>query len=85
MAPRRATTRDDMRAELDKVHGRVTGLSERVANLEAQRPHTDAALARIEKSVDRLNGHIVKAIWIILGLFLTALWRVVSTGGVPHI
>lgn len=73
-----------MRSELDKVHGRVTDLQSRVATLEAQRPHIDAALSRIEKSMDRLNGHIVKAIWIILALFFTALWRVVtSSGNIP--
>lgn len=70
-----------MRGELDKVHGRVTDLQSRVATLEAQRPHIDAALSRIEKSMDRLNGHIVKAIWIIIALFLTALWRVVTSAG----
>lgn len=71
------------RAELNKMHGSVNELKERVATLEAQRPHIDDALERIEKSVERLNGHIVKAIWIILGLFITAVWRVATTGAIP--
>ncbi len=75
-----------MRAELGKAHDRITGLTERVANLEAQRPHIDASLARIERSVERLNGHIVKAIWIIIALFITAVWRVISAGsGIPGV
>lgn len=71
------------RAELDKLHRRVNDLTARVINLEAQGPHIDAALDRIEKSVDRLNSHLVKAIWIVLALFITALWRIVSTGSIP--
>lgn len=69
-------------------------MRERVVNLEAQQPHTTAALARIEKnisdhkadmksSLDRLNGHLSKAIWIILALFLTALWKLVASGQLP--
>lgn len=71
--------------DIEKLHDRINGLSGRVVNLEAQRPHTDASLARIEKSVERLNGHIVKGIWIIVGLFITALWRVATTTGIPGI
>jgi hypothetical protein len=74
-----------MREEINKLHERVNGLAGRVVNLEAQQPHTVAALKRIEKSVERLNGHLVRAIWIVLALFLTALWRVVSTGNLPSI
>ncbi|WP_339084238.1 hypothetical protein [Hyphomicrobium sp. ghe19] len=70
-----------MRAELDKVHGRVNKLNDRVVILETQGPHTKASLDRIEKSVERLNGHLVRAIWIIIALFITALWRVATTSG----
>ncbi|WP_245279875.1 hypothetical protein [Hyphomicrobium sp. 99] len=83
MAAKRATSADNMRAELDKIHGRVNKLNDRVVVLETQRPHVEAALDRIEKSVERLNGHAVKAMWIILALFITALWRVATTTGVP--
>lgn len=71
------------RDDIEKLHERINGINTRVVNLEAQRPHIDASLSRIEKSVERLNGHIVKAIWIILGLFFTALWRVATTTGIP--
>lgn len=70
----------NIRNELDRVHERVNSLRERVTNLEAQQPHTVAALARIETSVNKLNGHVSKAVWIILALFLTAVWKVAVTG-----
>ncbi|MFZ5692462.1 MAG: hypothetical protein ACOY5F_14530 [Pseudomonadota bacterium] len=73
----------DTRTEIDKLHGRVSDLKERVVNLEAQQPHTTAALTRIEKSVEQLNGHVSKGVWAILGLFLVALWKMILTGHVP--
>jgi hypothetical protein len=69
--------------DVEKLHERINGLSARVVDLEAQRPHINSALDRIEKSVDRLNAHLVRAVWIILGLFIVALWRIVSPGGAP--
>jgi len=39
------------RNELDKLHGRINDLKERVVSLEAQQPHINAALLRIEGSV----------------------------------
>lgn len=71
------------RAEIEKLHGRITRLSERVVNLEAQQPHISGTLVRIEKNVERLNGHLSKAVWIILALFLTALWGLVVRGNLP--
>lgn len=55
-----------IRAEIEKLHERVSGLKERVVNLEAQQPHINAALARIEGSVDKLTNRIGKAIWAVL-------------------
>lgn len=75
----------DARGELDKLHERITRLRERVTNIEAQQPHITAALLRIEKNVERLNGHIVKAVMVILALFLTALWRLVANGQLPGV
>jgi chromosome segregation ATPase len=72
-----------LRAEIEKLHGRITRLSERVVNLEAQQPHISGTLARIEKNVERLNGHLSKAVWIIFALFLTALWGLVVRGNLP--
>ncbi|MHB0785569.1 hypothetical protein [Bradyrhizobium sp. 5.13L] len=71
------------RAEIDKLHGRVSDLKERVVSLEAQRPHIDAALSRIERNVEKLNGHVSKGVWAILGLFIVALWKMVIAGHVP--
>lgn len=84
----------EIRLEFEKLHGRVNDLKERVVNLEAQQPHISAALARIERdgkdawerieiSIGRLNGHLSKGVWIIVALFLTAIWRLVQSGGIP--
>lgn len=64
--------RSEFRAEIEKLHARDSDLKERVVVLEAQQPHISAALLRIENSVKAINGHIVKAIWIILGGILAA-------------
>lgn len=75
----------ETRGELDKLHERITRLRERVTNIEAQQPHITAMLLRIEKNVERLNGHIVKAVWVILALFLTAVWKLIANGTIPNI
>lgn len=72
---------DVTRAEIDKLHGRISDLKERVVNLEAQQPHINAALGRIERMVEKLNGHLVKAIWIIFALFLAAVVKFTLSGG----
>lgn len=53
------------REELDKLHERITRLRERVVNLEAQQPHINAALLRIEGSVEKLATKISKAVWVV--------------------
>ncbi|MFS8147977.1 hypothetical protein ATY78_13085 [Rhizobium sp. R635] len=57
---------EQVRAEIEKLHERMSGLKERVVNLEAQQPHINAALARIEGSVEKLTNRIGKAIWAVL-------------------
>ncbi|QND53453.1 hypothetical protein HB779_17330 [Phyllobacterium sp. 628] len=69
------------RAEIEKLHGRINDVKDRVTVLEAQTPHIKEALGRIEKSVDRLNGHIVKAIWVILILFIGVVFKFTVAGG----
>lgn len=71
----------EIRAEIDKLHERVSGIKERVVNLEAQNPHINAALTRIESMVGRLNGHLVKGIWAVVLLFLAAVFKFVISGG----
>lgn len=68
----------ETRAAIDTLHGRVSDLKERIVNLEAQQPHVNAALDRIETSVKTLNGHLSKAVWIILGSFLLAVWKIAA-------
>jgi len=58
-------------------------MSERLARVEAQEPHTNKALLRIETSVERLNGHLSKGVWIILGLFITAVFGLIRSGSIP--
>lgn len=75
----------EVRAEFEKMHGRVNDLKERVVNLEAQSPHINAALTRIEKGVDRTNGHLIKAVWIVLAMFFAALWKMATSGMIPGV
>lgn len=49
--------------------------------LEAQVPHINAALGRIEKSVEKINGHIIKAIWMIVALFAGLVFQFTVNGG----
>lgn len=77
------------REELDKIHERITRLRERVVNLEAQQPHINAALLRIEGSVSALVTKIDRAKWAVLtpliALIVAVLFKVVTSAGVPGI
>lgn len=48
----------ETRAEIEKLHSRVSGHAARLVHLEAQNPHINAALTRIENSVDKLSGRL---------------------------
>ncbi|MDK2769927.1 MAG: hypothetical protein KYX69_19690 [Sphingomonas sp.] len=56
-------------------------MKERVVTLEAQNPHINATLIRIETMVERLNGHLVKAIWAVALLFIAAVVKFILGGG----
>lgn len=71
--------------DIEKLHGRVNDLSSRVVSLEAQRPHIAETLDEIKDSIGRLNGHLVRAVWVVLALFITALWKIIANGGLPGI
>ena len=71
----------ETRAEIEKIHGRVTALGTRVTVLETTMPHINTSLTRIERSVDRLNGHIVKAIWAVVLLFIGLVFQFTVSGG----
>lgn len=77
-----------IRSEIEKLHERVSGLKERVVNLEAQQPHIHAALARIEGSVDKLTNRIGKAIWAVLTpvivLAVGVAFKVIVSGSLAH-
>lgn len=59
------------RSELEKLHGRINEVKERVVMLEAQQPHISAALVRIEAGTTNLEKRINGAVWklalIVLG------------------
>jgi hypothetical protein len=59
------------RAEFEKVHARISDMKERVVTLEAQQPHINSALLRIEGSVGKLADKIGKAIWVAVPIILT--------------
>lgn len=61
------------RNELEKLHSRINDLKERVVSLEAQQPHINAALLRIEGSVEKLANRIGKALWAVVAIVLTPL------------
>lgn len=74
------------REELDKLHERITRLRERITNLEAQQPHINAALLRIEGSVEKLASKIGKAVWVVVTplavLIVGVLFKVIASGAV---
>jgi hypothetical protein len=59
------------RSELEKLHGRIGDLKERVVSLEAQQPHINATLLRIEGGIEKLGGRIWKAVGAVALLFMT--------------
>ncbi|UPK31813.1 hypothetical protein IVB18_26145 [Bradyrhizobium sp. 186] len=73
------------RAEIEKLHGRLNDMKERVVLLEAQQPHIKQSLERIESSVDRLNGHLSKLIWLGVALLVAAGVKFILAGGLNHI
>ncbi len=70
-----------IRAEFEKLHERVSNMKERVVNLEAQQPHTTNSLVRIEKSIERLNAHLVKAVWAVIAVFIAGVGQFIIRGG----
>jgi len=71
----------ETRAEIEKLHGRITTLGTRVTVLETTMPHINTSLTRIERSVDRLNGHVVKAIWAVIVMFIGVVFKFTIDGG----
>lgn len=72
---------ESTRQELNTLHGRLTEVSGRVTVLEAERPFIKESLGRIETSVDNLNGHLNKAIWLVLAAFLAVVVKFTVDGG----
>ncbi len=74
----------ESRAELDKLHERITRLRERVVNLEAQQPHINAALLRIESSVEKMVTKMDRAKWAVLAPLIALLvgvaFKVLTSG-----
>lgn len=76
----------ETRDELDKLHERITRLRERVVNLEAQQPHINAALLRIENNVEKMVTKIDRAKWAFLApliaLVVGVAFKVLTSGQV---
>jgi hypothetical protein len=79
---------ENIRLELEKLHGRINDVKDRVITLEAQQPHINAALLRIESGVTVLAGRIVKALWalglLILGPLVALLFKALAGGALAH-
>lgn len=70
---------------IDKLHGRISDLKNRVTVLETTVPHINASLIRIEQSVAKLAGHLSKAMWIFLAAVLVALAKFILGGGLAKL
>lgn len=75
------TVDQEIRNEFNTLHGRVNELRDRVVKLEAQVPHTNDMLQRIEKSVEKINSHFVKAIWLVFVLVVGVVFNFAIRGG----
>lgn len=77
------------RNELEKLHGRINDMKERLVTLEAQQPHINAALLRIEGGVEKLVGRIGKALWAVFLLLLAPLAvllvKAFASGALAHL
>lgn len=71
----------EIRAELEKIHQRVNDVKDRVTVLETQTPYVKDALQRIERGMDKINGHLTKAIWAVVILFIGAVFKFTINGG----
>jgi hypothetical protein len=80
------------RAELEKLHGRINDLKERIVLLEADRPYVREALARIESAVselrvgfkadiDQFRGYFVKFVWVVAVALIGAIMQFIIRGG----
>lgn len=76
------------RIELEKIHGRFNDLKERVVTLEAQQPHINAALVRLEALVTQGFSRIGKIALTVIFLFLTpfvaVLVKSILSGALSH-
>jgi hypothetical protein len=64
----------ETRAEIEKLHGRINEMGNRLTVLETNIPHINAALARIQGGVDKL-------VWAVALLFLGVVFKFVVEGG----
>lgn len=71
----------EIRNELNTLHGRVNDLRDRTVKLEAEVPHTNEMLREIKKSVEKINGHFVKAIWLVFALVVGVVFNFAVRGG----
>lgn len=80
-----------LREEVNAVHGRINDMSNRLTALETQMPHMRDTLERIERnfddtalrlsrSIESLKSHAARFVWIVLALFITALFKIAMTG-----
>jgi len=76
------------RSELEKLHGRINDMKERLVTLEAQQPHINAALLRIEGGMEKLASRIGKGLWALALIPLTALigilFKALAGGALAH-
>ncbi len=66
-----------IRSEVEKLHARINDMKERLVTLEAQQPHINAALMRIEvgKIADRIRNALWALLLLVLGPMIALLFK----------
>lgn len=70
---------------IETLHGRISDLKTRVTILETTVPHINASLMRIEQSVQKLAGHLSKAMWVFIAAILLAVAKFIIGGGLAKL
>jgi hypothetical protein len=84
----------ELRLELEKVnarvsdrfgdlHMRVDDLRSRLVHIEAQDPHINATLARMERTIDGLKSSLMRVVWLLVAMAVGTLWKIITDGNIP--
>lgn len=69
------------RAEIEKLHERISSLSTRVTRLETTIPHLAQSIDRVAAGVDKINSNMSKLLWAIGAAAIGLLVKFALDGG----